>query len=115
MSMRAFDVAEERHVGMAEADEVRCERGSRERERAALARAGDGEPRGVDAGQARGRLDGAHGVDVEPAVVVGLGRWRSPRVMTPGCSAPEAPAPGSGVSPVDQVPPCARESMTNVA
>ena len=110
----ALDVAEERHVRMAQADEVRRERRRGERERAALARAGDGDPVGIDAGQARSGLDRANGVDVEAAVVV-ASRGRDAARHHAGMLGARPPAPGSGVCPADQVPPCARVSMTKVA
>ena len=58
---------------MAEPDEVGRERSRGERERAALARAGDRDPAGIDAGEARRSLDRANRVDVQAAVVVRLG------------------------------------------
>jgi hypothetical protein len=69
---RVGDVAQVRHVRLAQVDAVGDERRRRERERPALAEAADPDPVGIDPVVGRGRLDAADGVDVEAAVVVGV-------------------------------------------
>ena len=59
--------------GVAQRDQLGRQRGRRERERAALAGPGDGDAASIDARQRGGRLDRPDRVEVEPAVVVGLG------------------------------------------
>ena len=70
----ALDVAQVWHVGHAQAHEAGRERGRREREAAALAEAGHGDARGIHERVRGRRLDRAHGIRVEAAEVVRLGR-----------------------------------------
>ena len=70
----ALDVAQVRHVGQAEPDEARGERGRGQREAPALAEAADGDARGIHLRVLRRRLQRTHGVGVEAPEVVRLGR-----------------------------------------
>ena len=74
-----LDVAQVRHVGHAQADETGRERGRGEREPAALAEAVHGDAPGVDERMLGRGLERAHGIGVEAAEVVRLGRGDAAR------------------------------------
>ena len=70
----ALDVAQERHVGHAQADEAGRERGGGQREPAALAEAVDSDTPGVDERMLGRGLERPHRIGVEAAEVIRLGR-----------------------------------------
>ena len=70
----ALDVAQVWHVRHAQAHEAGRERGRRERKAPALAEAGHGDAPGIHERVLRRGLDRAHGVRIEAAEVVRLGR-----------------------------------------
>jgi hypothetical protein len=99
---RVGDVAQVRHVRLAQVDAVGGERGRRQRERAALAEAAHPDAVGIDPVVGCSGLDAAHGVDVETAVVVGVAvedpaRHHARRLRPGG-------RPGAGVARVARPP-----------
>lgn len=70
---RVREIGEERHVGQERGHRIPCQGRGGDRESAALAPAGDGDARCVDAVQPRDLVDQPHRVGVEAAVVVVAG------------------------------------------
>ena len=93
--------------------EVRHEARRGQADTAALAAAGDRHPAGVDGVVAADRLDRAHRVGEDAPVVVGR-RIEDALGHEAGLRGRPSPS-GSGVSPMDQLDPCPRVSITRWA